>query len=171
MSDTLLYLELTCEQMGLIQGESTVAGFKRQIEIESFKWGMSVGDVKQTVAGREGSAVHCAPLDLVGYFDLSSVNVMLALKNRDKIKTATLSLIHALQPKDKPSHLLRLDISGGYVEDMQFDVESGKAAKLKASLKLSYKQLVFEYFPASTDRSSHRTKGIPFQATAREEAS
>lgn len=166
MSDSLIYLEITFEKANVLKGESTVSGFKKQIELESFKWGMSVDEVRDEGSQRGSSGVKFETLDLVGFFDFSTTGMLTALRERDKIVTANLSVIHAVQPKDRPKELLIIKISDGYVEDLQIDISSGKVTQAKVNLKLSYKEIDVKYFPATRSRDD-RGGSVSFNGQVR----
>ncbi|MBQ0930377.1 type VI secretion system tube protein Hcp [Ideonella sp. 4Y16] len=166
MSDTLFYLDITFEKAGQLRGESTVAGFKHQIEIDGWKWGMSVQEVRAEVSQRDGSGVKFETLDLSGYFDTATINLLKALRHRDKFTKARLSMIHAVQPKDRPRELLTIEARNGYVEDLQLDINSGKVAQIKCSLKLSYALIGVDYYPTTKRRDEHSGR-LTFSAEAR----
>lgn len=166
MSDTLFYLDITFEKAGQLRGESTVAGFKNQIEIDSWKWGLSVQEVRPDVSQRDGSGVKFETLDVSGYFDTATINLLKALRHRDKFTKARLAMIHAVQPKDRPQELLTIEARNGYVEDLQLDISSGKVAQIKCSLKLSYSNIGVDYHPPTKRRDAHSGR-LTFTAEVR----
>lgn len=74
-----------------IEGMSTVAGFEKQIQVESFSWGMSQVTSFATSKGGGAGKVNVSDLSIMHMVDKASPKLMLACCTGQHIPKATLT--------------------------------------------------------------------------------
>jgi type VI secretion system secreted protein Hcp len=130
------------------KGESTAVGFKDQIDVFSFSWGVSRSKDKP---------VSFSDLNLMKQQDQASPALMLAVANGTTIPTATLSLRRV---GDSPLTFARYCMTGVQVTSLQHSGSAGGDVRPTESVSLKYSTIVMAY----TRDSATGEQGTVFSA-------
>lgn len=162
MSDTLFYLSIAFDG-DPIAGESVAARFENQIEIDDFRWGMSVkGNRKQTTGpaaqAKQAANVAHKNLTMSAFYDTATSALIKAMTTRKKFRLARLTVAHPVNSEARKRHIdvMEIELRQGYVEKVNITAsESGKSGSLKVSYELSYTGVGINFHPASKNRATH----------------
>ncbi|HSI61232.1 MAG TPA: type VI secretion system tube protein Hcp [Ideonella sp.] len=164
MSDTLLYLSIAFDG-DPVPGESVAERFENQIEIDDFRWGMSVkGNRKQTTGpaaqARQAANVAHKNLVLSAFFDTATTALIKCMTQRKKFRLARLTVAHPVNSEERRRKVdvMEIELRQGYVEKVNINAsESGKSGSLKVSYELSYTGVGLNYHPATKNRNVHES--------------
>lgn len=148
-----LHIEVNGKQ---ILGEATTEHYQGKIEVENFSWGMSAEGSPRTGRGNTSSRATFDHLNIIKYFDLSSVSLtrcMTTRKKYDKVQLIVDQHLNHVRPVlKKRNPVLVINLSDGYIEDVGLSMsEASKSGMIREQVSLSFRKLVIYYWPASPD--------------------
>lgn len=168
-----IFLKITFDGGGLVKGESELVGYEDQIVLTDFDWSMSAG--KDVV--KNGKAVarrlNMESLTLSKRFDIASTELLSALRKRDRIKTARITVAQSYAVSAVAASLglrdaFAIEIQDGYLEDISLNmVADGKAMVLQEELSIRYSKIKVEVTPVNRDGTYSKVKSI-FTADVRD---
>lgn len=125
-----------------IDGESTLKGYEKQIEIMSFSWGASSATNARTGSGAAVSKPSVSDLNLSKNFDSSSPALLMKLFLSERIAKATLTVVEMTDAA--PKKVLELAMTDVTVSSLQASGSEGGNAPME-SVSLGYQSLLITY--------------------------
>lgn len=157
-----IFLKITFDGGGLVRGESELSGYEGQIVVNDFDWSMSAG--KDVVKNGKSVArrLNMESLTISKRFDVSSTELMSALRKRDRVKTARVTVAQGFAVANGDMSLrdaFVVEIQDGYIEDISLNmVADGKAMVLQEELSIRYSKIKVEVTPMAPDGSYSKVK-------------
>lgn len=156
MSGSNIYMRMITER-GPVIGEGLLQGWEGAVELKEFSWGMHVlkdpqkegiGNALASIVGMgKPVTVKLEPLEFIKRFDVSSMQMHLALDRHWKVLNATITVLHIKQ-KGKFIHEpgFVLMANDGYFSDISLDLQQdGNMVELVETCKLNFKQVTMQY--------------------------
>jgi type VI secretion system secreted protein Hcp len=132
------YLKLKLEKGGEVKGESEVEGYKGQLEIDSFAWGV----VNPGRLGKhEGSDTTAQDFNLTMTTCTASPVLMQACAMGDPIKEFKLALVKAVSG-EKPTEYMSWTIEEAFISSYQIGGSSGVPSD---SFSINFKTIKVEF--------------------------
>lgn len=156
-----LHLEI---QGGQIHGEATTGGYEGEIEVESFRWGVTATkDPKQDNRSVKPK-IKYDTLSVTKLYDKASINMARYLGKNTPFDSAQLIIdhhIHAAGTKKDQNPSLIIDLSDGFIESIKLSIsESDKGATVKEDITLRFRRVDVLYY-TTPDRAA-RTAAVVF---------
>jgi type VI secretion system Hcp family effector len=149
MSMPMVYLKLYVKGKP-VPGESELSEYEGQIEVESLSWDVSADHPGMNASRKARTEIRPETVRLTKYFDKSSTNLCLHLKNRELYTTATITVMSMVLggPGGKNIKLMTMQLSDGYIEAIDISAsESGKSMAVKERVTLSFRKCKLMYYP------------------------
>lgn len=150
-----IFLKISFEKAGLVEGESEFSGYEKQIVLLDFDWKMkAVDDVLKgkSVDRKAIRRINAEPMSLTKRFDISSTALCNAVAKRDLIKSARITVAQGFAVGAGAGGGLRdafvVELTDAYLESVDLDmVADGKAMVLQEALSIRYSQIKVEVTP------------------------
>jgi len=138
-----MFLKVTGARTGAISGESKDKSFTGQIDISSWKWGMTA---PTAVGGARTARVQVRELMVVKNADKASTGLMSAMRGNE-----TLSVVISVRKAAGTSPLVYMVATVDQARLTSYEIEPGINAAgapiLVERLSMSYKTITFDYTP------------------------
>ncbi len=158
-----IFLDIEFDSRRRVVGESEFGGFQGQIVLLDFGWKLAKSqDVKKDASGKVNRTVTAEPMSFSKRFDQSSLALMDALKCRDHVKHATITVAHRLPGEGTASRAATQELRKAYVlrfsdaslESVGTDMKAdGNSMVLQEDWSLRYKMVRFERYARKEDGS------------------
>ncbi len=136
-----------------IEGESTEAGHKNEIEILSYSWGLSAATAGGAGGGLAGvGKVQFQDFHFVAHTSKASPPIIQNAASGKHIKKAVL---HVAKGGDRPQDFLVITLEDCFVTSYQNSGNDGSGAPLD-QFSLNYAKISFDYKPQKADGSLDR---------------
>lgn len=159
----LIFLRIELEEGGLVKGSSLIGRYESRIMIDSFTFKMSNSEGKVRQTGQAaGSRVHLDDVSISKPFDRSSIELARLAKNRERFTEARLT-VDQHKVWSRPVHgqereqnaIIVFHLLHGFIRELKWNAsESGKAASVKETLELTFKQVEIEYYSLDWEAST-----------------
>ena len=148
-----------------IEGESTSKGMEKQIEIESFSWGLTnVATVGSQTGGISGGRVHFSPFTIAKTVDKASPNLMLAGCNGSHLKSATVTFRKATGSSgQKPFEILKF--TDCMVSSYQVTGVTGGDDTPRETVSFEFGKVEMEYYTQKADGSTAKAGNTGWDRT------
>lgn len=157
-----VFLKIKFARAGIVEGETTFAGFERQINCLDFKWDMSGKDVpakRASTANQFVRRISMSPVVVTKRFDESSIKLLNCMNSRDKFLWARLAVAHRVQTDGAAREAFAIQIENGFIEDIDLDLsEEGKSMVVEETLTLRYSTIRVDYVPMKSDGTFDKVK-------------
>lgn len=159
-----IFLKVSFEKAGNIDGECEIAAYEKQIVLLDFDWSLGVASdvIKGKGADRQITRrLDASPLKLSKRFDLSSTSLFNAMATRDRIKTARITVAQsfAIQGVATLRDAFVIEVQDAYLESIDLDmVSDGKAMVLQEDISIRYSKIKVEVTPVARDGSYSKVK-------------
>lgn len=137
-----------------IDGESTSKGMEKQIEIESFSWGLSnSATVGSQSGGISSGKANIGAFTIVKTVDKSSPNLMLAGCDGSHLKSATVTFRKSTGSSgQKPFEILKF--TDCMVSGYQLAGVTGGSDTLRETVSFEFGKVEMEYYTQKSDGST-----------------
>lgn len=159
-----IFLKISFEKAGPVEGESEFAAYENQIVLLDFDWSMDVASdvIKGTGSGRQITRrMSAKPLTLSKRFDASSTALCNAMATRDRIKSARITVAQsfAVEGVAQLRDAFVIEVTDAYLESLDLDmVSDGKAMVLQENLSIRYSKIKVEVTPVGRDGKYSKVK-------------
>lgn len=145
-----LHLEI---QGGQIHGEATTGGYEGEIELESFRWGLSAKHSPKQDNRTLKPVLDYDELTITKLYDKSSINFARYLNSRAPFDVAQLIVdhhVHAAGSKKDQNPALIIDLSEGRIVSVKITIsESDKGSNIKEDITLTFRKVDVLYYPTA----------------------
>lgn len=138
-----------------VEGESEDTGFEKQIEIDSFSWGVSNPTTAGLTGGSGAGKATFSECTVSKRMDLSTGSLFQQCCAGKHFTTATLTSLKAAG--DKPLKFLEIKFSECFVTGLSFGGSAGN--DVSESLSFSYSKIQFNYQAQKSDGTGGDTSG------------
>jgi len=139
-----------------LEGESTSKGMEKQIEIESFSWGVSnAATVGSQAGGISGGKANLSAFTIIKAVDKASPNLMLAACDGSHLKSATVTFRKATGSSgQKPFEILKF--TECMVSSYQLSGTTGGDDTPRESVSFEFGKVEMEYYTQKPDGSTSK---------------
>ncbi len=148
-----------------IDGESTSKGMEKQIEIESFSWGLSnSATVGSQSGGISSGKANIGAFTIVKAIDKASPNLMLAGCDGSHLKSATVTFRKSTGSSgQKPFEILKF--TDCMVSSYQVSGVTGGNDTLRESVSFEFGKVDMEYYTQKSDGSTSKAGNTSWDRT------
>ncbi len=148
-----------------IDGESTSKGMEKQIEIESFSWGLSnSATVGSQSGGISSGKANISAFTIVKAIDKASPNLMLAGCDGSHLKSATVTFRKSTGSSgQKPFEILKF--TDCMVSSYQVSGVTGGNDTLRESVSFEFGKVDMEYYTQKSDGSTSKAGNTSWDRT------
>ena len=148
-----------------IDGESTSKGMEKQIEIESFSWGLSnSATVGSHSGGISSGKANIGAFTIVKAIDKASPNLMLAGCDGSHLKSATVTFRKSTGSSgQKPFEILKF--TDCMVSSYQISGVTGGNDTLRESVSFEFGKVDMEYYTQKSDGSTAKAGNTSWDRT------
>ena len=148
-----------------VDGESTSKGMEKQIEIESFSWGVSnTATVGSQSGGISSGKADISAFTIVKAVDKASPNLMLACCDGSHLKTATVTFRKATGSSgQKPFEILKF--THCMVSSYQVAGVTGGNDTLRETVSFEFGKVDMEYYTQKSDGSTSKAGNTSWDRT------
>jgi type VI secretion system secreted protein Hcp len=133
-----------------VEGESTVKGHEKTIDVLAWSWGLSQSGTTHTGKGGGAGKVNVQDLNFTHYLDSASPNLILGCCKGTHYDEATLTLRKA---GDKPLDYLKIKLKGVLITSVTTG-GSGGEDRLTENVSLNFSHFSFTYQPQNDKGSA-----------------
>jgi len=144
MARTDMFLKVTGQRTGVIQGESNDKRFSGQIELVDWSWGMSA---QTAVGGQRTGRTQFDTVKIVKHVDRASTALMGVLDHNELLTEVTISVRKAGGSSPLPYLIVKLNSARVVTYAVQSDVTSSGAPVLAEHVSFGFQKVQVDYVP------------------------
>ena len=166
MANEMLFMQLTLKGKA-VPGDSKISGYEGQIELKSMSWGLAVENkTADKGATKVAKNLKAEELRLSKFFDSATTVLMGHMDEReglrssapsaisksktDNVAVITMVGVSAVKSGEKMPVLMKVTVKGARLKSVSSRAaESGAFLSLSEDIKLAFKELKIDYFPAA----------------------
>lgn len=137
---------------GTIEGETTVVGREKQIEVDSFSWGISnAADISTGSGGLRGGKPNLSQLTMAKATDKSTPGIMKAVAAGTRYDKITLDVTKPLGRDRKPTAYLTIELRNAVFTSYEIAGSDGSDQLPFESIMITYEAFRITYFPMTAE--------------------